>query len=132
MRKEAQRWLRQAEADLAAAKSSLTAGHYEWTCFQAQQSAEKALKAFLYDRGYTSILSHSLKELLRDCQRVEKELAKLSEDARFLDMFYIPTRYPNGMGGDLAPTEFYERKDAEKCLSSSELILNSVKSFLKS
>ncbi|MBI4287389.1 MAG: HEPN domain-containing protein [Chloroflexi bacterium] len=132
MRKEAQRWLRQAEADLAAAKSSLAAGHYEWACFQAQQSAEKDLKAFLYDRGYTSILSHSLKELLRDCQRLENALSSLSEEARFLDMFYIPTRYPNGMGGDLAPVEFYERSDAEKCLSSSESILNSVKSFLKS
>jgi HEPN domain-containing protein len=45
---EAGRWFRQAECDLAAALVSLNGGSYEWTCFQAQQSAEKALKALLY------------------------------------------------------------------------------------
>lgn len=47
-------------------------------------------------------------------------------------MFYIPTRYPNGIGGDLAPTEFYEKEDAERCISSAELILNTAKRYLKS
>jgi HEPN domain-containing protein len=55
----------------------------------------------------------------------------LSKDARTLDMYYIPTRYPNGLGGDLAPTEFYEKEDAEKCISSAELILSTVKNLLK-
>lgn len=130
MRREAQRWLRQAEADLRAARTSLGAGHYEWACFQAQQGAEKALKAFLYDRGYTSIITHSLKELAGECRKLEGAFADIADSARLLDMFYVPTRYPNGLGGNLAPAEFYERKDAEQCLSSSESILNTVKSFL--
>jgi HEPN domain-containing protein len=45
-------------------------------------------------------------------------------------MCYIPTRYPNGLAGNLAPTEFYEREDAEKCIKSAELILNTVRIFL--
>ena len=65
MRKIAQKWLKQAEADLKAAQDSLDNGHYEWSCFQSQQSGEKALKAFLYDKGYTSVITHSLKELIR-------------------------------------------------------------------
>jgi HEPN domain-containing protein len=40
-------WLEQAKRDLDAAKSSRESHHYEWTCFQAQQSAEKAMKALL-------------------------------------------------------------------------------------
>jgi HEPN domain-containing protein len=44
-------------------------------------------------------------------------------------MFYIPTRYPDGLAGDLAPTEFYEKEDAQKCISSAESILNTVKTF---
>ena len=46
-------------------------------------------------------------------------------------MFYIPTQYPNSLAGDLAPAEFYEREDAEKCINYAELILESVKKFSK-
>jgi HEPN domain-containing protein len=130
MRKITIKWLKQAEADLKAAKDSLNDENYEWGCFQSQQSGEKALKAWLYEKGYTSIITHSLKELLKECLKFETSFDVLSKDARNLDMFYIPTRYPNGLAGDLAPTEFYEREDAEKCISSAELILNAVKTFL--
>ena len=130
MRKIAQKWLKQAETDLKAAQDSLDDGHYEWSYFQSQQSGEKALKAFLYDKGYTSVISHSLKELIRESSKLDESFKMLSTDARTLDMFYIPTIYPNGLGGDLAPTEFYEREDAEKCINSAESILNIAKTFL--
>lgn len=61
---------------------------------------------------------------------LKKLQISLRDLARTLDMFYIPTRYPNGLGGDLAPTEFYEREDAEKCISSAELILSTVMNLL--
>ncbi|MHA1253094.1 MAG: HEPN domain-containing protein [Candidatus Helarchaeota archaeon] len=44
----ASRWFRQAESDLKAAKNRKKKKKYNWSCFQAQQAAEKALKAFLY------------------------------------------------------------------------------------
>ncbi len=131
LRKITLKWLKQAEADLKAAKDSLQDGNYEWSCFQSQQSGEKALKAFLYEKGYTSIMTHSLKELIINCIEFEKSLESLLTKGRTLDMFYIPTRYPNGLGGDLAPTEFYEKEDAEKCISSAESILETVKSLLE-
>lgn len=131
MRKITTKWLKQADADLNAAKDSLACRHYEWSCFQSQQSGEKALKAFLYEKGYTSIITHSLKELLKECIKLDLSYDSLSTHARTLDMFYIPTRYPNGIGGDLAPTEFYEKEDAEKCINSAESILNAVKSLFR-
>ncbi|MDI6886868.1 MAG: HEPN domain-containing protein, partial [archaeon] len=61
---EALRWLKQAKKDLTSAKNSLESGDYEWACFQSQQSAEKALKSFLYSKGFRKILTHSIFELI--------------------------------------------------------------------
>lgn len=131
MRKITSKWLKQAEADLKAALDSCESGHYEWSCFQAQQSGEKALKAYLYEKGYTSIMTHLLKELVRECARFEAAFNQLAQEAKNLDMFYIPTRYPNGLSGDLPPAEFYEEEDARRCIRSAELILQTVKSLLQ-
>ena len=122
--------MKQAEADLKAAGDSFEDGNYEWSCFQSQQSGEKALKACLYEKGVTSVMTHSLKELLTECIKIDQSFRLLSADARTLDMFYIPTRHPNGLGGDLAPTEFYEKEDADKCLHSAELILQTVRNSI--
>ncbi len=48
---EAKRWLTQAKRDLKAAKDSARNENYEWACFQAQQAAEKTVKALLYAYG---------------------------------------------------------------------------------
>jgi len=129
--RETKKWLVQAEEDLKAAKDSLKSRHYDWACFQAQQSAEKALRFFLYSQGYTSIITHSIKELVRECKKSENGFSEVESYARRLDMFYIPTRYPDGLAGELAPAEFYELEDAEQCISYAELILESVKRFSK-
>ncbi|MGQ9794782.1 MAG: HEPN domain-containing protein [Anaerolineae bacterium] len=42
---DSQSWLRQAQRDWEHAVRSLEGGDYEWACFAAQQSAEKAVKA---------------------------------------------------------------------------------------
>src|SRR3989442_11430119 len=47
MSRRHQDWLQQARRDLKAARDSASAENYEWACFQAQHSAEKALKALL-------------------------------------------------------------------------------------
>jgi HEPN domain-containing protein len=126
------KWLRQALSDLQAARDSLKAGHHEWACFQAQQAAEKALKSFLYSHGYTSIISHSLTELVRAAGKLEPEFHSLGKPARRLDTFYIPTRYPNGLAGELTPSEFYDKEDADQCLNSAESILNITQKFTNS
>lgn len=128
----ARTWFEQAEADLRAAEDSATGGHYEWSCFQCQQAGEKALKAFLYARGMTSIISHSLRRLLRECEGVDGSFSALAEDGRLLDQYYIPTRYPNGLDEEIPPTRYYERRDAEQCLRSARSILVHVTQFFAS
>jgi HEPN domain-containing protein len=41
----------QAESDLKSAQGMMENHSYDWACFAFQQSAEKALKAFLYEQG---------------------------------------------------------------------------------
>jgi len=89
---EAKRWFLQALRDFKAAKDSVKAENYEWASFQAQQSAEKAVKALLYGLGIGA-WGYSLVELL-DLLR-DEGAEKLIVYARELDRHYIPSRYPN-------------------------------------
>lgn len=119
------RWFEQARDDLAAARASTNAGHHEWACFQAQQAAEKALKAFLLLQGKRQFLSHSINELLREARQVEPELDALAK-ARRLDEYYIPTRYPNGLPGSTRPHEFYDEEEADECLQLAASVIEAI------
>ena len=92
---EEQRWLRQAEKDLESAQDSSKAEHYEWACFQSRQAAEKVLKAFLYGRGLRAVLTHSIRDLVLDCSRSEKDSHSLLSEGKTLDTYYISTIYPH-------------------------------------
>ena len=129
--RESIRWIKQAEKDLSSAKNSLSAGDYEWACFQSQQSAEKALKSFLYWKGYRKILTHSIFELIKETGNLEIGFKRFKKKAKVLDSVYISSRYPNGIAGDLAPFEYYEKEDAEECIKYAGLILKEVKKFIK-
>lgn len=124
-----QRWLLQAEADLSAARDSERSGHYEWTCFQAQQSAEKAVKALLYKEGLTSALTHSVTDLVAKAREFSAEVGAMGAAAKHLDSFYLSARYPNALVSDLPPAQFHSREDAAQCLSYAESILNAVKKY---
>ena len=122
-----ERWLIQAEADLQAAEASRNAGHFEWACFQSQQAAEKALKSLLYARGRTSIHTHLLVMLLEEAAKLDPGLAALGPEARSLDQFYIPTRYPNGLAEPAVPATFYTAEDAARCIEFARSILTASK-----
>lgn len=128
-RAEAERWYGQARFDLEAARSSVTAGNYEWACFQAQQAAEKALKALLLRQGKREFLSHSIHDLLRELQRFAPEFEDVSE-ARRLDEYYIPTRYPNGLPGTVLPHDFYSEKEALECIDLAASVLKLISQTL--
>ena len=112
-------------------QTSLKTSHFDWACFQAQQAGEKALKAFLYKKGFRAIITHSVRDLLNECWKHTKSFLDFIDRGRFLDAFYIPTRYPNGLPGDNFPAEFYTEKDARECIRSAELILKEVKRYIR-
>ena len=128
---EAIRWFKQAKADVESAKDSLITKHFDWACFQAQQAGEKSLKAFLYKQGLRAILTHSVRDLLNECGKYENAFFDFVDQARFLDTFYIPSRYPNGLPGGNYPAGFYIKEDADKCISSADSILKEVEKYIK-
>ena len=117
------RWMQQAVADLSAAQDSLKTLHFEWACFQAQQAGEKALKSFLYSLGRTSIITHSLVDLVRAAQAHDPAFSGLLAAAKHLDAFYIGTRYPNGLMSVDPPARYFDQDDANKCIQSAQSIL---------
>jgi HEPN domain-containing protein len=127
---DALRWLKQAEIDLAAARNSMEAGYYEWACFQAQQSAEKALKAVFYALGYEMVLTHSVTRLLRElsekCEGFKEGLGQWGT----LDKHYISTRYPDHFP-DTIPAEVYDEKDAERALALAHEVMEAAKKCLQ-
>ena len=123
---EAARWLAQAEYDLRAAQSNAEHQLYSYACFIAQQSAEKALKAFLYAQGEREVLGHAVGDLSKRAATFKKDFAAITRQAQKLDRFYIPTRYPNGLPGGI-PAESYDKEDADLALELAEEIFDFVK-----
>lgn len=124
---EAARWLEQAKCDFAAAEKIFGQELWWVACFQAQQAAEKAVKAFLYSKGKRSVLGHSVADLVDDASSYEPSFADLSESALRLDRFYIPTRYPNGLPGGI-PAKAYDEADARQAVDLAREILAFVES----
>ena len=121
---EALRWLAQARADLRAAEGSVRAGSHEWACFQAQQAAEKALKAVWFGNGFEP-WGHSVLRLIDDYPDESVRLgllAGLRSSGKALDKLYIPTRYPNGLP-DLAPYEVYTDVEAQAAIAAAQSVL---------
>jgi HEPN domain-containing protein len=128
---EFERWFAQARDDLKAARDSRKAGHHEWACFQAQQAAEKAIKAFLFLHGKRQFISHSIQDLLGEADKLNAAFGSVS-NARRLDAYYIPTRYPNGLPGTVRPHEFYDEKEAAECLRLAQSVVTLISRIQRS
>lgn len=124
---EASRWRRQAEQDLDDGAYALAGDRFHLACFLAQQSAEKALKAVLYARGAETVWGHSVAQLCDDLAELDNRWQELKAKVAFLDRYYIPTRYPNGLPGGI-PAEAFRHQDAEEALAAVRALLASLQS----
>jgi len=120
---EAKRWFAQAQRDLDDARYAAEGLRFNLACFLAQQSAEKALKAFLFSQGAEQVWGHSLAELCQDAVEIDAEFKDITPVAVPLDKYYIPTRYPNGLPGGI-PADAYTDSDAQMALSMAEKVLD--------
>jgi len=115
-------WFEQAKSDLKHARNSLEDGDYDWACFAAQQSAEKAIKA-LYIRRNSIAWGHSVSELLESLPEDKRSDVGLIEKAKRLDKYYIPTRYPNAHPSGPA-FKYYTKDEAEEAIKICEEVIN--------
>lgn len=127
---EARRWFQQAYYDLKATRWNIEGGFYDTACFLAQQAAEKALKSILYFTGSRrkALMTHSTVEMVRESGKKINSLIELINEARELDLHYIPSRYPNGIPSGY-PHQFYGRKNADQALAAAEKIFNAIKDY---
>ena len=121
--RESGRWLEQAARDVGAGWALVDAGYFEHACFMAQQGAEKAMKAIAYALGERKVLGHSVRELTQQYSVRVPSLGGLLPSARILDLYYVPTRYPNGLPGGVGRDAF-TKKQAMEGLAASERFLD--------
>ncbi len=89
---EFSRWFTIDKKTWVSAEGDLERGDFDWTCFKAQQSAEYAAKALLHGLGleaYGLSVSKLLSKLTKDL-----DYSKIIQEAKTLDKYYVPTRYP--------------------------------------
>lgn len=118
------RWLAQAEHNLAVAKKHIKNSDFSDACFMAEQTAQVALKAFLYFSGERFINLHSVTELVKSSAQFNNGFMSLLDSGSKLDQYYIPTRYPDALAGGAIPAEVYKKEQAEEAVEIAEEILD--------
>ncbi|MDW8320625.1 MAG: HEPN domain-containing protein [Armatimonadota bacterium] len=125
-----QDWLKQAQAEYAAAQSLYEDGHWAWCCFTCQQAAEKALKAVLEHFGDVQT-GHNLNHLLQAVEEYALSTEAVRAACRRLNRLYIPTRYPDAFS-EGAPAEQYVQMDAQEALNDADTVLRYAREAIES
>jgi HEPN domain-containing protein len=87
-------WLNRARSNLARAQMKITGVYLEDLCFDAQQAAEKAVKALLIKRGVTFPYVHDLARLVTLLEEAGQQIPELVRRAEALTRYAVVTRYP--------------------------------------
>ncbi|MDD5187709.1 MAG: HEPN domain-containing protein [Methanoregula sp.] len=110
------------------AKKARESGFYEWTCFIAQQAAEKAVKAVYQAQGGAA-MGHGIGTLIRGLEGRVHPPGEIIRSARMLDGYYIPSRYPDGMA-EGSPADHFDVEDADGAIRSAGEIVRFCKNLL--
>lgn len=108
----ARRWLAQATADSESAAMACDQERYDLSLFMCQQTAEKLVKAVLIWRSGDYQRTHLIGDLVEELRRVDVPLADALTELRALDNYYLPTRYPDALGGAV-PALTFQREETD-------------------
>ena len=109
--------LRAAREDLAYAKHAASGDFHAPACFHAQQAAEKAVKSLHYRRGARAVIGHNVRALIQSLDPPVPALERHLDAARELDLFYITSRYPNGLDSG-TPGEAFSAEQSARALDA--------------
>jgi len=124
--KLAEEWFNKGDEDIAYAKLGLNAdGPYGLACFHCHQAVEKYLKGYLVYQQKDFEKIHDLTLLLRLCSEINKEFDSLKEECIFLNVYYIPPRYP------VPEIKEYSKEELQRAMKKMERIILFVKRKLK-
>ena len=120
-------WMQHARSDLQLARGWLYAPRTvlpEGACFQAQQCAEKALKALLLHRGISFPRTHAIEVLLDLLKTDGVSIPNGVDEAFALSEYAIQTRYP----GEWEPVT---KPEARRAIEQAGLVLAWVETLLE-
>lgn len=100
-------WLNRAHSNLIRAKTEIPGVYLEELCFDAQQAAEKAIKALLIHRGVAFPYVHDLADLITLLQQSGEMVPETVREAGRLTRFAVVTRYP-GVSESVTHEEYQE------------------------
>ena len=126
-KQHADRWLRQTGHDLVIAQTHFQSGCYSDCCFMSEQTAQKAMKAFLFAQGERVVVEHSIAGMMKRALGYDATFRSFLEKASVLDQYYIPTRYPDALAEPAVPFESYTREQASQALAFAHEIVELVK-----
>jgi HEPN domain-containing protein len=97
-------WLNRARSNLSRASRTMPGVYLEDLCFDAQQCAEKAIKAMFLHRGIGFPFVHDLAHLLSLLELNGQKVPKYVKKASALTIFAVEARYP-GLSGPVTSRE---------------------------
>src|SRR5215475_10373250 len=100
-------WLNRAMSNLALAKSKIPGTYLEDLCFEAQQAAEKAIKAVMIRRNIEFPYVHDLARLLSMLEEAGEGIPEMVRKAEELTRYALITRYP-GIARPVSEQEYAE------------------------
>jgi HEPN domain-containing protein len=108
-------WLRKADEDFDFAVSVIEdTTFYAQICFHFHQAAEKYLKSFMIATNLEFKKIHDLPVLLMACTNKASNLNSIVDECKFLNRFYIDTRYPVHWPSEYTKQEAFKAKDAAR------------------
>ncbi len=132
IKEESLRWFTHAKDEFEDADELRRRGRFYLALFHFQQAAEKALKAYLYSKlkSVEVFYTHSIGELAEMALEIDKDFEKIMA-AKKLDIYYLPTRYPNSLPGGVPSRYFDDPKEAEEAMQLAKSIIDLVEKKLR-
>ncbi|MGH7771918.1 MAG: HEPN domain-containing protein [Candidatus Binatia bacterium] len=116
-------WLNRARSNLIQARTKRKGVYIEDLCFNAQQAAEKAIKALLIKLDVDFPYVHDLAELLTLVEQTGQAVPESIKRAERLSRFAVFTRYP-GVGAHVKQREYRDSVEiAERVVKWAEKII---------
>ncbi|XP_046902959.1 sacsin isoform X2 [Hypomesus transpacificus] len=132
-RAEAQRWFRQANCDLTAARSEAGRGSIEWCLFKVHQAVEKALIAAEYKRRGQYPTNLSISSMAEDVSGFSPQLKTLHSIVDKLKKIGVDpkkTQYPNCHPSPYIPNERFKSASEVQVLELASELLSKVDAFI--
>lgn len=123
----ARRWLAQAEHSLMVGRSLLAQEFWSDACFQAELTAQLALKAFLFLQGRRFAHVHSVRELALEYASYDEGFLAFVDSGGVLDRYYLATRYPDAVAAPAVPFQTFARREAEQALAFATAMVELVR-----